>query len=550
MPDEDGRRARRWKVAVALAAALGILMPTRPARAQRIYGTFDIQYQNTEAVAIGATRERWITTFETDYEQRLPQAIDLLGRVRFSQQSLVGRPDRQRTPEGSLRLAHRNFGLFSEYRPTDVRDFLGVTTHQQTLTFTGYAQKPGLPSLSASWIRAHYNASGVAPGTATRTRAVALIHTIPHLGLHAGYGDRELEPENGDPSRLEERHGTAGAASQFQLGRAPVALTYDFTQSWTNPSSQRSQISRLHTASANSSLQLARNTSSSFSYVYRRADVVGEPQGTVQDHNGSATLTQLLTRTWSVSAGAGVRSAVLSGRTLTERFVTAGTGVQGQARRGWTVGASAGHTVNWLPGDHGRITDAGNVNTTMRLTQGLDARADFSIAATERPALADSFGAGPEIGRQAGLGLTALPLRTIYLDGNIHRAHTSVWGIRGSTNSTSWSVNARITPSTRFQLTGGWSETVALLSKGSTMQATLLWSPSARFQAAGTYNRAHQDVTGIAIPIGSDLESLTGSATVALARDLSVTGRYSDSYRHQPGQVREWSIDLVKRFGS
>jgi len=537
-------------MAVAFAAALGVAVPAGPARAQRIYGTFDIQYQNTEAVAIGAVRERWITTFETDYEQRLPQAVDLLARVRFSQQTLVGRLDRQRTPEGSLRLAHRYFGFFSEYRPTDVRDVLGVTTHQQSLTLTGYVQKPGLPTLSGSWIRTHYNANDIAPGTATRTRTLSLIHTIPHLGLHAGYGDRELEPENGNPSRLEERHGTAGAASQFQLGRAPVALQYDFTQSWTDPSGRRSQISRLHAASFNTSMQWARKTSSAISYIYRRADVVGQPNGAVQDHNGSASITQLLTRAWSASAGAGVRSAVLSGRTLTERFVTAGTGVQGQARRGWTVGASAGHTVNWLPGDRGRTTDAGNVNTMMRIAPGLDGRADFSISATERPALVDSFAGGHEIGRQVGLGLTALPLRTIFLDGSVRRAHTGISGIRGSTNSTSYSANARVTPNARFQLSGGWSETVALLSQASTVQGTLLWSPSARLQASGTYTRAHQNVTGVAIPIASDLESLTGSVSLALARDLSVTGRYSDSYRRQPGQVREWSIDLVKRFGS
>jgi len=535
-------------VAAAVATTLGA---AGQAGAQRLYGQLEVQYQNVEAVATGALRQRWITTFETDYAQRLPQAIDLLARVRFTQQTLVGRLDRQRTPEGSLRLAHRYFGFFSEYRPTDVRDFLGMTTYQQSLTFTGYAQKPGLPSLSASWIRTHYNANVLAPGTATVTRTLSAIHVMRRLGLHAGYGDRELEPENGPAARVEERHVNAGAASQFQIGRAPVALQYDFTNSWADPSGRRSQTTRLHTASGSSSFQWGRNTSSGFIYTYRRADVVGAPTLTVQDHNGSATVTHNLTRAWSVSGGAGVRSAVLSGRTLNERFVTAGTGAQGQARRGWTVGASAGRTVNWLPGDRGRTTDGGSANTAMRLARGLDARGDFSVSRTERPVLEDSIGGGGhEVGRQVGLGLTALPLRTVYLDGSIHRAHTSVSGIRGSTSSTSYAANMRLTPNTRLQLSGGWSETVGLISRGSTVQATMLWTASARLQASATYNRSHQSITEVAVPLASTQESFTGSVSMALARDFNLTARYTDSYRGQPAEVQEWSVDLVKRFGS
>lgn len=535
-------------MAVAVAAAVSA---ARPAVAQKLYGQFEVQYQHLEGVATGAVRERWITSFETDYSTRLPSAVDLLARVKLSQQTIAGRQDRLRTPEGSLRVAHRNFGLFTEYRPTEVRDFLGMTTHQQTLTFTGYAQKPGLPSLSGSWIRSHYTANTLAPGTATVTRNLAAIHTMRHLGLHGGYGDRSLEADSGFSSRTEERHGTAGAVSQFQLGKAPVALQYDFTQSWVDPSGRRTQISRLHTASMNSSVQWTRKTSSGFNYTYRRADVVGLPGNRVEDHNGSASISQILTRAWSVSAGAGVRSAVLSGRTLTERFVTAGTGAQAQARRGWTMGASAARTMNWLPGDRWRATDAASANSAMRFAQGLDARGDFSISATDQPVLADSLGAGRVIGRQFGLGLTAVPLRTVFLDGSVHRAHTGTSGIRGSSSATSYAATVRITPSARLQLSSGWSETVGFLTRGTTVNATVLWSPSSRLQASGTYNRAHQSISEtVTVPIVSGQESFTGAVSMGLARNLNVSARYSDSYRGQPGQAREWSVDLVKRFGT
>lgn len=530
-------------------AAMVAMSPPGPAVAQKLYGLAEVQYQHVEGVRSGAVRELWITSFETDYANRFPQAIDLLARVKFSQQTIVGRQDRLRTPEGSLRLAHRYFGAFTEYRPTEVRDFLGLTTHQQTLTFTGYLQKPGLPSLSGSWIRSHYNASKLAPGTATVSRTLAALHALRRVALHAGYGDRRLEPDDVVKSRIEERHGNVGAAAQFQLGRAPVALQYDFTDAWANPSGRRPQTSRLHTASGNSSVQWSRNTSSGFTYTYRRVDVVGQPGGQVQDHNGSATVSHSLTRAWSVSAGAGLRSAVLSGRTLTERFVTLGTGAQGQARRGWMVGASAGRTLNWLPGDRWRATDAASANTSMRLVRGLDARGDFSVASTERPLL-DSLGAGREIGRQVGLGLTALPLRTVFLDASVHRAHSGASRLRGSTSATSYATNLRVTPNAKLQLSGGWSETIGPLSRSTTLQSTVLWSQSSRLQASGTYSLSHQSVSAVAVPLTSRQESLTGAVSVGLARDLNATARYSDSYRGQPGQAREWSVDLVKRFGS
>ena len=69
-------------------------------------------------------------------------------------------------------------------------------------------------------------------------------------------------------------------------------------------------------------------------------------------------------------------------------------------------------------------------------------------------------------------------------------------------------------------------------------------------QGSGSSNRSHQSVNEVTVPIASGQESFTGAVSMGLARDLNVSARYSDSYRGQPGQAREWSVDLVKRFGT
>ncbi len=548
MRDDDVRRVLRgWAAAVAVATALPV---AGRAEAQVLHGLGEVQYQRVEGVRSGSLRETWIKSFETDYSRRLPGAVDLAARVRFTEQTVVGQPDRLRAPEGTLRLAHRYLGVSSAYRPSNVRDSGGRTTRQQNLTLTGYAQKPGLPSLSGSWVRTHLDSSAQAQGSATVTRSLSAVYTVPKLGLRAGYGDRILEPDGNLGSRLVDKHLNLGSVSQFQLGVAPVSLQYDFTQGWANPSGLRAQRSRAHTASGSGSFQWSPKTASSLIYTYRRAGVVGEPGTLTQDHNGSLTISHALIPAWSVSGGVGVRSAIFGGRTLTERFVTAGTAAQGQARPGWRVGAAAGRTLNWLPGARVRTTDSFSSNTLMRLARGLEVRGDFSASATERPeATVDSIPAGREVGLQFGAGVAATPLRTVFMDASAHRSRAGASPQRGSSTSTSYAASLRLAPSARLHLGGGWSLIRGFGSRGTTVQATAVWSPGSRVQATGSYSRARQEVSNAAVAVTSRQESFAGSLALALARNLNGSVRYSESYRGQPSQIRQVSVNLVRRFG-
>jgi hypothetical protein len=269
-----------------------------------------------------------------------------------------------------------------------------------------------------------------------------------------------------------------------------------------------------------------------------------------EDHNGALSVSHILTPAFALSSGAGVRSAAFGGRTLTERFLTAGASAQGQARSGWTVGAAAGRTYNWLPGSSVRTSDSFGSNTSMRLATGLNARADFSVSASDRPqGTADSIASSREVGLQFGTGITAQPLRSIHLDANAHRSRAGQSTLRGSPTSTSYSTAVRLTPSPRLQMGGGWGLTRGFGSRGSTGQATLLWSPGSRFQMSGSYSRTRQNVSGTGAPFATLQESFSGSATTSLRRNLNASFRYSEAGRGQPTHVRQIGVTVVQRFG-
>jgi hypothetical protein len=533
--------------AVAIGTALAV---PGPAAGQSLRGVGELQYQSVDRVGAGATRESWIKSFQTDYSRRLPGAVELASRFRFTEQTVVGRPDRLRVPEASVRLAHRNFGLTTAYRPSNTRNAQGLTQNQQNLTLTGYAQKTGLPTLAGSWVRTHVDSSVQSNETATVTRSLSSNYTRSGLSLHAGFGDRHLERASGFGSRRVDRHFNLGSISQFQVRNAPVSLRYDFTESWADPSGIRAQRARGHTLGGSSSIQIGPKLASSLAYTYLRSAVVGVPGTLAEDHNGTLSLSYLLAPALSLSSTGGVRSAQFGGRTITERFASAGVAAQGAARPGWQFSASAGRTYGWLPATEVRVTDQLGAGTTMRLATGLDARANLGLSSARRPeAAVDSIAPGREIGLQMGAGITALPLRRLHLDLSAQRSRAGASTLGGSPTSTFYSANARLALTQRLQTTGGWSRTRGFGSQGSTAQATVVWNAGSRLQASGGYTRATQTARTSALPGNSRQASVTGALTTTLGRATTASFRYSESNRGQSSQVRQVNVNLVRRFG-
>jgi hypothetical protein len=523
-----------------------VLSIAAPASGQKLHGGAEVNYNSVDRVGPG-TLESWVKTFRLNYADHLPGDIDLASQFQFSEQTLVGRPDRLRNPQGSLRLAHRNWGVSSAYQPSETRDVRGLTMRQQSLSLTGYAQRPGLPNLAGSWIRNHVDATQQSQASATITRSLSSVYTLPNLGLRAAYGDRFSELPVDPRPRMVENHLNLGATTQFQIGKAPIGLRYDFGQTRANPTSIREQRSRVHTAGVNGSVPLSARTSSTLSYTYRRTET---PSGgaRLEDHNGALSLGHTLSQAVQVSAGGGVRSVAFAGRDQTESFVAGSASAQGRVREGWRMAASASRSYNWLPGISARPVDSFQSSTSMRLARGLDARGDLTLTAARAPDGADTTNAGRQRALQAGVGVTTHPLRTVFLDAAIHRSRAGESFLRGGVAATSYSGNLRLTPSSTLSLIGAWGLNRSSGTSGATAQASFQWSPGSSFQATGAYTRARQEMTA---PFSSPptQESYSGSVAMALSWDLRAAVRYSESNPGQASEVRLVSATLSRNFG-
>jgi hypothetical protein len=128
---------RRALGAGLVAAGMAALLMAGPADAQqKIRGVAEVQYSKLSLLDPANDVEWWLTSVQFDYSTRFRKLYELSSQFQFTDQKYLGRPDRQRLPLGSLRLAHPLFGLFGSFRPIQVTDSRNVTTSQQELNLT------------------------------------------------------------------------------------------------------------------------------------------------------------------------------------------------------------------------------------------------------------------------------------------------------------------------------------------------------------------------------------------------------------------------------
>ena len=534
---------------LALACAAGW---RSAALADTFHGSAEVQYQNIDREQPLPTQDTWNKVLQMDYANTLRGQLALSSSFRFVEQTVAGQPDRVRVPEGSLRLAHRNFGFSTSFRPAETRDAQGLTTRRQDLVMSAYAQKAKLPTLSGSWVRSRNEQSLLFPGSTTVSRSLSSQYQIPHVSFRATYGDRFLEDVTEPQPHISENHLALGSTSQFQVGRAPVSVQYDFSQSRAFPSVGRSQLSRAHLATTGTSFTLDPKTTASLSYSYRWTQLVGIAGGVNQEHNGGLALARTINPVLQLGGGAGVRSALLGGgRTVTERFVDATASAQGQARPGWRMSGNFTHSVNWLPDLPVRPSDDLQGQTTLRLAKGLDLRGDLSLGTAKLVAVPPETTAfARQYAVQSGVGVSAYPLRTVYLDANVSHSRAGPSFTSGGLTSTSYSTGLRLTPSSAIQLNGRWGLVDAAGTRGTTGQAGMQWTVAGTLQLSASYSRARQQVALPTQAFTGLQESFTGQMTMRLAQELNGSFQYSESNRGQPNRVRQLSANLVRRFGN
>lgn len=541
-------RRRTLGAGLMAAGAVALLVAGAADAQQKIRGVAEVQYSKLSLLDPANDVEWWLTSVQLDYSTRFRKLYEFSSQFQFSDQDYVRRPDRQRLPLGSMRLAHPLFGLFGSYRPIQVTDSRNVTTSQQELNLTGYFQQAGLPRLSASWNRRNQDASGPFPGTVATRRSLMANYELGRLNLHAGYGDLAHEGRTAGGQRGGEDNFNAGSSVRLENRRANTVLQYDYNQSRRQVDGARDATSRVHSASASGGLEFSKRTSANLSYSFRNVGTTQFATSSQIDHDGTLGVVHRPFRAVQLSTGAGVRSVSVGERVETESFVMTSASAEGDARPGWKLAAGASQSWNWLPGDRARPIQSVRSNTRMRLARGLEAFGEGSLSRTDRPrASSDTVNAATQVTVQTAAGLRAVPLRSVTLNANLRRYRTGATLLGGGSASITWTTSLDWKASEKLQLNGSWGHAGGFVRNApdrSTLQAGMQWTPSRSVQASGTYTRANQQLRDPGTSLMAGREAYGGWLAVALSRDLRATIRYTEADPGLPARARQVSATL------
>jgi hypothetical protein len=541
--------ARGAGLATAAMVAMAASLMAGPADAQqKIRGVAEVQYSKLSMFNPANDVEWWLTSVQLDYSSRFRKVYEFASQLQFSDQKYIGRPDRQRLPLGSLRLAHPLFGLYGSYRPIQVTDARNVTTSQQELNLTGYFQQARLPRLSAAWNRRNQDASGRIPGTVAVRRSLMANYDLGRLNLHAGYADLANENRVTGGQHRNENNLNAGTSARFDGRRANTVLQYDYNQSHRRVDGARDATSRIHSASANGGVEFSARTSANLSYSFRNVATTQFSTISQVDHDGTLSLIHRPFRTVQLSGGGGVRSVSVGGLQETESFVMTSASAEGNARPGWKLGAGASQSWNWLPGDRARPVQSIRSNTRMRFATGLEAVGEASLSRTDRPvARTDTISSASQVTVQAAAGLRAVPLRSITLNANLRRYRTGATLRGGGPASVTYTTSLDWRASDKLQLNGSWGRAGGFIRNApdrSTLQASVQWTPSRSFQTSGTYTRANQQLRDPGTSLTAGREAYGVWLAAALTRDLHATIRYTEADPGLPTRARQVSATL------
>ncbi|HET9251621.1 MAG TPA: hypothetical protein VFP58_05840 [Candidatus Eisenbacteria bacterium] len=516
---------------MALAAAW---IPTAAA-AQGMRGSAQVQYQMLDNPGVINDRDLWLSDVRVDVTRRFEDKLDLSAQILFRDVSYAGRVEGTRTPRGSLRLTHRDFGATGSYRPARVTDPRGITSHEDELQFSAYAAKEGWPVLNGTWLR-----RSTQPGWPGSPNAVGLSRTLSasfermRFGVRVGYADQGRNGRDDPRVRSDERRTwNGGATLRLGSGRANLTTQYDGSRTDRILDGEKTEQVDYHTLSANGAAQHSRRLASSLQYAFRRSTGTDGVPYTRDDHEGTALTRYTLTRALSVSAGGGVRSLLGAFEHETQWYLLGIVSGEGLIRPGWSAGAGVSRSLNWQANGRAHPIDTYQANTRMRLRQGIELTASGQVNVSDRLAgvQVDSLGERTAVVSQGSAALTLQPYRefTFMLSGRGYRSGDALLSGPAAT-SRSQAMDLRWNPSPWLQFTGSYARTHGA-GIGEThlrvRQATAQWTPSRRLELSGSWWRsdeARNDPTA-ALPPGR--ETWNGRILAGLSRDLKATLLYS-----------------------
>ncbi|HEU4724301.1 MAG TPA: hypothetical protein VFU59_03285, partial [Candidatus Eisenbacteria bacterium] len=538
--------------ALVVAATVALVaFASGRAGAETLRGYAQLQYQSQDQRGgRGDDIEWWLRSVHLDYGTKFRDDLDLTVQGEWNELSYVDRPDRQLNPRGSLRLAHREFGISTAYRPLRVTDAQGVTTRQRETTVSGYLRRRALPQLSGTFVRRRQLAVGLSPAATSLTGTVNATYDFGALDLHGGWNNQVRFTDLDQSNRTSQVNWTGGATWNLARRRSSANFGFEFQEGRRHAERGPTSESSGRSATITGAHRFSKRVDAGLNYGYRHSSATNVTTRKLDDHDGALLLSYRPRASVTFSSGGGLRTARLADEQEIERYLVASAAVQGPIRPGWTGGANLARSYNWLPGQSSRPVDSGVLSSRMRLARGLDANAQTQVtAARASSTVADTSGARNRVTSQTSLGFLATPLHgfTFGYTRSDYRTGRGVFDPQARSHSDTW--DGRWNPVPSLQFSGNLSRARGLSANEPslrTRQATAAWSPSGAFQLSGTYTRNDRSQFAAFSQSVAGREVYGARLLASIAREWRVQVSVNDVDPGKPTHVRQWDATVTR----
>lgn len=519
--------------------------------AETLRGYARLQYQSQDQRGgMGSDVEWWLRTLHLDYGTKIRNDYDLTLQGEWNDLSYIDRPDRQINRRGSIRLAHRDFGATTSYRPLRVTDAQGQTTRQRETTVTGYLRRRNLPQLNGTYIRRRQLALGLSPATTSLTGTVNANYDLGAVDLRAGWNNQVRFSDLDDRNRVSQVNWTGGGSWNFARRATSANASVEFQEGRRHAETGLTTSSSGRSATLAGAHRFSKRVDAGLTYGYRHSAATNLTTRQLDDHDGSLLLSYRPRPAVTFSSGGGLRTARLADRQEIERYLVASAAAQGPIRPGWSGGASLARSYNWLPGETSRPVDAGTLTSRMRLARGLDFNAQSQVTAARASSIvADTSGTPTRVTSQTTVGFLATPLHGITFSyaRSDYRTGSGLFDPDARAHSDTW--DARWNPVRTMQLSGNLSRSRGLNANEAalrTRQAAAVWSPSGAFQLNGSYTRNDRSQFASFSQSSAGREVFGLRLLTSIAREWRVQVSVNDVDPGRPSHVRQWDATVTR----
>ena len=568
-----GRAGTLFVTAMALGA-------TAVARAEGLFGTAQVQFHRIEGTlplrrSDGTTRlvpfarDQWIQSYDLNHRAYPRQNVLVQSTLRLNDQFVVGSPERQTVPLGSVRVMHPYATLFASIQPViaetplilpgatpvDSATATSVRLERRETQLVGRLAVPNWPSLDLRWLGRRNepvnlggNGGVIVAGEKSRQRTARLGYAREAWNAYAEWSDQKFEREVQGTISTDQRILRSGVSLHLApAGRGSLLASYDLTDTRSGFSGSRTAHTLAHSAQLNGDWRHTPKLVTQVNGNLRSSTSTQTVTGTLTDAEGALLTNYYFTPRVRATAGGGTRTVrTTSGQRLLSYFTTLAA-ADGEVRHDWTANSLLSNTVNWDPerGTFAVQTVGGYSRMRLHGRGQLDGDLQFT-------ANGDTATALQRYSNSWGLRLSLEPLRSLTLAGSMRSYRVGAELLTATGVTRTRGVDVILRPMLNMDLTASWVSTGLLPSDSpriETRSATGRWTPWAPLQLTGSWSKSDQVRTSTAITPFRAREIASGRAFVTLSRRLSAAAGFTVANPGSGSSSKEFDAILTWSFG-